>query len=91
MLFFNFILQRPPASGKGSQCKIIADKFNMLHISAGDCLREEILKEKSLYKNLIIDNMKEGKIVPVQITCLLLKNKIFESENVNNMLIKSLK
>jgi len=54
----------------------------MLHISAGDCLREEMLKENSFYKNLIINNMNEGKIVPVQITCSLLKNKIFEANSV---------
>lgn len=54
----------------------------MLHISAGDCLREELAKKNSFYKDLIVQYMKDGKIVPVQITCSLLKNKIFEAEKV---------
>ena len=77
---------RPPASGKGTQCKLIANKFNMLHISAGDSLREELAKTNSCYKDLIIQYMKGGKIVPVKITCSLLKNKIFEAENVNKII-----
>ncbi len=76
------LIYRPPASGKGTQCKLIANKFSMLHISAGDCLREELEKKDSFYKDLIIKYMKDGKIVPVQITCSLLRNKMYNSDNV---------
>jgi UMP-CMP kinase len=30
-----------PGSGKGTQCDLIVKKFNYVHLSAGDLLREE--------------------------------------------------
>lgn len=32
----------PPGSGKGTQCQMLAKKFNILHLSAGDLLRKEV-------------------------------------------------
>lgn len=32
----------PPGSGKGTQSKLLQDKFNIIHLSTGDVCREEI-------------------------------------------------
>jgi UMP-CMP kinase len=62
-----------PGAGKGTQCKLISDEFDFVHLSAGDLLREERQRPGSEYGELIESYIRDGKIVPVQITCSLLK------------------
>lgn len=62
-----------PGAGKGTQCKLISDEFNFVHLSAGDLLREERQRPGSQYGELIESYIKDGRIVPVEITCSLLK------------------
>ena len=64
-----------PASGKGTQCTKLAGEFGMKHLSAGELLREE--QASGSANGATIDSIiKEGKIVPVQITLDLLKRAI---------------
>lgn len=64
-----------PAAGKGTQCIKLSNEYGMKHISAGELLREEIVTGSS-NGQLIATYLKEGKIVPVQITLDLLREKI---------------
>lgn len=34
----------PPGSGKGTQCRLLVGKLNILHLSAGELLRHEVIK-----------------------------------------------
>ncbi|KJE98217.1 adenylate kinase [Capsaspora owczarzaki ATCC 30864] len=61
-----------PGSGKGTQCERIVQEFGFVHLSAGDLLRAERAKPASKNGELIDKYIREGKIVPVQITCTLL-------------------
>ncbi|KAF8820567.1 UMP-CMP kinase [Cardiosporidium cionae] len=68
-----------PGSGKGTQCKNIADTYRFIHISAGDCLREEQVIPGSQYGETIAKAIKEGAIVPAQITIMLMRKKMVKS------------
>jgi len=60
------------ASGKGTQAKILAEKFKITHISTGDLLRGATGKSKEevdLYINF-------GELVPDELVFKLLKEKI---------------
>lgn len=67
-----------PGAGKGTQCKLISDHFGHIHLSAGDLLREERQRPGSEFGELIEWYLREGKIVPVDITCSLLKRAMQE-------------
>lgn len=62
-----------PGAGKGTQCAMIAQAFDYGHLSAGDLLRAERKDPNSSHGELINTYIKEGKIVPVDITLALLK------------------
>lgn len=70
----------PPGSGKGTQCMKISSEYNYVHLSAGELLRKEKEKPNSKYRKLIDTYMKEGKLVPVAISCGLLKKAMFKSK-----------
>lgn len=67
-----------PGAGKGTQCLRIQKDFGFLHISAGDCLRDERQRHGSEFGEIIEEHIKAGTIVPVDITCALLKNKMLQ-------------
>lgn len=68
-----------PGAGKGTQCSKIVDRFQFTHLSAGDLLREERAREGSEFGQLIEDYIRNGKIVPVEVTCSLLENAMKSS------------
>ena len=41
----NLLIMGPPGVGKGTQAKIICKKLNIIHISTGEILRNEIRKK----------------------------------------------
>ena len=68
-----------PGAGKGTQSAKLAEKYGMLHLSAGDLLRAE-RDSGSANGKLINKILVEGGIVPVQITLDLLRAKILSTK-----------
>lgn len=67
-----------PGSGKGTQCANLVKKFGFDHFSAGDLLRAEV--DSGSEQGVMIGEMiKEGTIVPGEITVNLLKKAIQHS------------
>jgi len=67
-----------PGAGKGTQCFNLVKDFGYEHLSAGDLLRAE-RNSGSKDGALISDYIKEGKIVPVEITISLLDRAMKDS------------
>jgi len=73
-----------PGSGKGTQSLKIVKLFDYVHLSAGDLLRAEQKTPGSKYGDLIDRNIRNGTIVPAEITCSLLERAInCQSERTN--------
>ncbi|RVD81104.1 uncharacterized protein DFL_008981 [Arthrobotrys flagrans] len=63
-----------PGVGKGTQCAKLVKDYGFVHLSAGDLLREEQSREGTDYGELIKTYIREGKIVPMEVTIVLLEN-----------------
>src|SRR5437667_12296819 len=62
-----------PGAGKGTQCaRLVADR-GFAHLSAGDLLRAEQERPGSRYDDLIRDCIRNGTIVPTEVTVHLLE------------------
>nr|XP_054949253.1 UMP-CMP kinase isoform X2 [Pan paniscus] len=60
-----------------------AEKYGYTHLSAGELLRDERKNPDSQYGELIEKYIKEGKIVPVEITISLLKREMDQTMAAN--------
>ncbi|RQM07295.1 hypothetical protein DH86_00001003 [Scytalidium sp. 3C] len=63
-----------PGAGKGTQCANLVRDYGFTHLSAGDLLREEQNRPGSEFGALIKDYIKNGLIVPMEVTVQLLEN-----------------
>jgi UMP-CMP kinase len=63
-----------PGAGKGTQCTNLVSDYGFKHLSAGDLLREEQDRPGSEFGEMIKTYIKEGTIVPMEVTIQLLEN-----------------
>lgn len=68
-----------PGAGKGTQCANLVKKYGFTHLSAGDLLRAEQERPGSQFGDLIRDYIKNGLIVPMEVTIQLLENAMTEA------------
>ncbi len=68
-----------PGAGKGTQCGYLVRDFGFKHLSAGDLLREEQSRPGSEFSELIRSYIREGIIVPMEVTVQLLENAMGEA------------
>lgn len=69
----NYIIFGSPGAGKGTQASKLAKKFNLVHISTGDILREEISHETDLGK-IARDIIDKGEFVSDEIIIDIIAN-----------------
>lgn len=72
---YKIIILGPPGSGKGTQAKLIAERYNIEHISTGDIFRAKKNEDSDLGRKIkeLIDN---GQYVPDGITIKIVEEKI---------------
>lgn len=85
--FANIVLLGKPGSGKGTQGKLLADKHNLVYISTGQLLRNEILKDGEIGK-IVKPYMDKGEIVPDEIPIKLIEKCIEDNPDANGFVFK---
>jgi len=65
-----------PGAGKGTQSEKLKNDFGFKHLSAGDLLRAEQQRPGSSTGEMIKEYIKEGKIVPKEVTIKLLATEM---------------
>ena len=81
----NVIIFGPPGAGKGTQAQNIVVKFNLLQVSTGDLLRNEIKSNTKIGKE-IEKLISHGDFVSDRIIQELLKNVITNPTNRNRII-----
>ena len=72
-----------PGSGKGTQSANLVRDYGFKHLSAGDLLREEQDREGSEFGQMIKDYIKEGQIVPMEVTVKLIENAMHRVQDAD--------
>ncbi|GAB5355537.1 hypothetical protein AAMO2058_000214000 [Amorphochlora amoebiformis] len=70
-----------PGAGKGTQCAKMVKDYGFKHLSTGDLLRTERKRSDSKYGAMINSLIKEGKLVPSDVTVSLLKTAMDNARN----------
>ena len=81
----NIILFGPPGAGKGTQAQKIGKKFNLVQISTGELLRNEIKSKTDIGKE-IEDIISKGDFATDEIVHRLLEKKVTNSEIKNQII-----
>lgn len=71
----NFVLLGPPGAGKGTQAKLIVEKFGIVHLSTGDMFREAQKSDAKLDELL-----SSGHLVPDEVVIDMVKNRLQEKD-----------
>ncbi|MBA0659831.1 hypothetical protein Gotri_010922, partial [Gossypium trilobum] len=74
------IISGAPASGKGTQCELITQKYGLVHIAAGDLLRAEVAAASENGK-LAKEYMEKGELVPNEIVVMMVKERLLQPDS----------
>jgi adenylate kinase len=79
MIQLKIVLLGPPGAGKGTQAKLISEKYSIPHISTGDIFRKNISEKTKLgvEAKRYMDN---GQLVPDQVTIDIVKDRLSKND-----------
>jgi adenylate kinase len=81
----NIVLFGPPGAGKGTQSEKLIDSFQLVHLSTGDILRNEIANKTAAgmeAKKL----MDQGILVPDEVVIKMIEDRIDANRNANGFI-----
>ena len=81
-----YVLLGPPGAGKGTQAKIIAEKYGLIHISSGDLFRDNLKRQTDLGK-LAQTFMSKGELVPDDVTIDMIRERLSRPDCKNGALL----
>jgi adenylate kinase len=80
------VLLGPPGAGKGTQAKVLAEKFGLPHISSGDIFRENI-KNNTELGVLAQKYMEQGELVPDNLTIEMIRERFSRPDCDNGAIL----
>lgn len=80
------VLLGPPGAGKGTQAKVLSRKLNLVHISTGDILRQNVSEESELGSQAK-GFMEKGALVPDELVRLMLANRIEQPDTQKGFIL----
>ncbi len=86
-VLFNIVLLGYPGAGRGTQARTLADKYNLVYLSTGEMLKEEIEKGSvvGIEAQSIFD---KGDLVPDEIVIKLIEKHIKRNPDANGFIFK---
>jgi adenylate kinase len=75
-----------PGAGKGTQCKKLSSKLNLLHLSSGDLLRDAV-KNGTPAGVAAKEYMDKGQLVPDKVLIDLFREKLSQPEAANGFIL----
>lgn len=80
------VLLAPPGSGKGTQAKMLADKYGIPHISTGDILRDNIRAKTELGVEAR-SYMEKGELVPDGVLVEMIRGRLLHPDYASGFLL----
>lgn len=81
----NLVLFGPPGAGKGTQATYLAQAYQLIHLSTGDILREEIAVGTKIGQ-MVKDIICRGELVPDSMVIDLIKDKLDKNPKAKGFL-----
>ncbi len=75
----NLIFLGPPGAGKGTQAKMLIERYSIPQISTGDILRAAVAEETDLGKKAK-EYMEAGKLVPDEVVIGIIEQRLKQSD-----------
>ena len=73
------LIMGPPGVGKGTQASLLRNEINVIHLSTGDILRQEIIKNSEI--GLKAQSfMNAGKLVPDKVLLDIIRDRITQDD-----------
>jgi len=85
--YFNVVVTGIPGSGRGTQAKRLAAKYNLAYLSTGKMMREEIAKDTSIGK-ACKEYVEKGNMVPDEFPIRLIERFIRDNPHVDGYVFK---
>ncbi len=82
----NIVLLGAPGAGKGTQASLIAEQYQIPHISTGDIFRKNI-KEQTPIGVVAKSYIDKGDLVPDDVTVEIVKNRLEEDDCKNGFIL----
>jgi len=86
-IWLNIILFGPPGAGKGTQAKKLSKEFNLVYVSTGELIREEIASNTDMGRQAQ-PFLEKGDPVPDEIAIRLIEHKIKKSHGAKGFIFK---